>query len=1214
MSAARGSSADQRDPGSVAQSAVEKDSVPPGREPVEEVRIAMALNGGVSLAVWMGGCAVELDAARRAHLGPEDLRVDLDLSGDGPQPPPPGSERTIYHALCRAFNRELVIDLMSGSSAGGINGALLAAAIDRRRRLHPDYIREKWLRLGDLETLLHPLRTASPTSLMGGHAFFLKLRKTFEELLPTKEITAEANNLRAEERKAWIRGQAQLDLPKNQRTREADLLRYVKLEVTATDVTGEEKRFRDTWGEELVATEYRQRFRFRSSSDYTAQRLAMAARASASFPLAFEPWAVDGRMLDVDGRRWLIDGGLLDNAPIRAVLDLIPARPSERPVRRFVCYLNADPPLTPTFDPDAELSDANNPAADAGDSYKTAKAADSSAARPQLQDVVAYMVGLPRKASFVDHLRAIQHAASRSNTVDSGERPLLVLDEDCLAATASALLPAYRSRRRLASLEDILEQPADVALAAERLARFDGELPWIPRTLDVGVPDDEEGAGPDRGWGWGARAAERVLYLMLDLTRPQVVEGGDDSSTEARSALLKARKDIYAGLATLENTHSHLVGDRQVAALMEALIRGDDAAVPSILCALECLMKEPARDPAIRNVVECAARTTFGVRSHLGMVGEISVARALFGRDADSDDGHFGAAQFRAFLQRTLRMEVVRRAFSAGEVVDSEQPLLFAQLTPSAPTLIYTQWPLHPGEEVPALPDDKLTGTRWGHFAAFYRASWRANDFMWGRLDAAVRIVDMLLPPQHDAPFDGVSEQASAAARVLADALLPEAAFQDEAHGGERRWLVAETLTDALPVPEKEQHREQECRTSRGEELAAGTRNDLLEKLTGCIVADLTQGVDGHPRQAVTRALCARAAQWEILRCELPHVIATSREDRGLGTSVPALDVIPAKGESWRQGIEALRKEKSPLPERLGVEDKAEQASPLMIRTASHGALIGLSALRESGLPGSPAFLLPRALLLPIAGMVARKWWPYPFAVALAFWSFALVVAARLITLSPGDAAPWDASRWLAVVTTWLAAAGVLIICLLPFWRFVRSASWRSRLQEGMWLIALAAAGGAVGVILQLLDGIPVVHVVTQTGSEPPWQIAAGLALVVVGVFRFVPRFVPGRARRWAASALRSAWKGPLSLAIFLTPWLLLGGWAMLEFVWQAAWDGKSSTRDEWTARIAFVLPGLLAFGYALFSVQRFSVRRVAGTVLQVLRRTKNRSGAGAPA
>ena len=31
----------------------------------EEVRLAMGWNGGVSLAVWMGGVAVELDDARR---------------------------------------------------------------------------------------------------------------------------------------------------------------------------------------------------------------------------------------------------------------------------------------------------------------------------------------------------------------------------------------------------------------------------------------------------------------------------------------------------------------------------------------------------------------------------------------------------------------------------------------------------------------------------------------------------------------------------------------------------------------------------------------------------------------------------------------------------------------------------------------------------------------------------------------------------------------------------------------------------------------------------------------------------------------------------------------------------------------------------------------------------------------------------------------------
>ena len=39
---------------------------------------------------------------------------------------------------------------MAGSSAGGVNAALLAAASTRARRLHPTYVREKWVGLGSL--------------------------------------------------------------------------------------------------------------------------------------------------------------------------------------------------------------------------------------------------------------------------------------------------------------------------------------------------------------------------------------------------------------------------------------------------------------------------------------------------------------------------------------------------------------------------------------------------------------------------------------------------------------------------------------------------------------------------------------------------------------------------------------------------------------------------------------------------------------------------------------------------------------------------------------------------------------------------------------------------------------------------------------------------------------------------------------------------------
>ena len=426
---------------------------------------------------------------------------------------------------------------------------------------------------------------------------------------------------------------------------------------------------------------------------------------------------------------------------------------------------------------------------------------------------------------------------------------------------------------------------------------------------------------------------------------------------------------------------------------------------------------------------------------------------------------------------------------------------------------------------------------------------------------------------------------------MLAEALLPEEAFKEPGRGVERRWLVAETLADAQPLPEREQHRELEWRKGQASELARASREDILARLEQCITADLGDGIEGFEPHALTRALFVRAAQWEVLCRELPHVIEMSKADRKLGTSVRPLEFeIPRDGQSWQPLITKLRDGKdTPLPRLLGADDKAEQASPLMIRTASHGALIGLSALRQSGLPGSPAVVLPRALLLPIAGMVARRAWPYPMAVALAFWALALYVAARMITLTPGEVTPWDPERWAAVLTTLLAAAGAAMICLLPFWRLVRSRSWSARVREGLWLLALAASGGALALGALLYEGVPLNDIVAQTGSDSPPLWLSGFALVLVGLFRFLPSWVPGRARKLLIEMHKRPVLGKLSLVCFLAPWVALAIWAVMEVVWPALSqdaDGWSKT-DTWIARFALFAPLPVALLYAWIEVQR---------------------------
>src|SRR5437667_12250215 len=84
-----------------------------GEEDLLELRLALVMNGGVSLAVWMGGVTNEFDRARC------DGRLN---DSGGP-----------YAQLLDLFQSTLRIDVIAGTSAGGLNGALLGAAVATRQ-------------------------------------------------------------------------------------------------------------------------------------------------------------------------------------------------------------------------------------------------------------------------------------------------------------------------------------------------------------------------------------------------------------------------------------------------------------------------------------------------------------------------------------------------------------------------------------------------------------------------------------------------------------------------------------------------------------------------------------------------------------------------------------------------------------------------------------------------------------------------------------------------------------------------------------------------------------------------------------------------------------------------------------------------------------------------------------------------------------------------
>ena len=129
-----------------------------------ELRLALVMNGGVSLAVWMGGVTNEFDRARC------DGRLN--------------KSHGLYAQMLEVFRSTIRIDVIAGTSAGGLNGALLGAAVATRQAATG--IRDIWLELGSFDRLLRSGFDADPPSVLRGDDYFLpSLQTVFDRFCQT---------------------------------------------------------------------------------------------------------------------------------------------------------------------------------------------------------------------------------------------------------------------------------------------------------------------------------------------------------------------------------------------------------------------------------------------------------------------------------------------------------------------------------------------------------------------------------------------------------------------------------------------------------------------------------------------------------------------------------------------------------------------------------------------------------------------------------------------------------------------------------------------------------------------------------------------------------------------------------------------------------------------------------------------------------------------
>ncbi|MDQ3850819.1 MAG: patatin-like protein, partial [Actinomycetota bacterium] len=444
----------------------------PRFEPEQEVRFAIVMYGGVSLAIYINGVAQELFRLVRA-TAPEkpypeaphaDQRVYFaDEGSGGDRPELTGSER-LYRELGQwlgidgatepvarddepaPVRTRFVVDIISGTSAGGINGVFLAKALAQQEEFGVSA--DMWLQVADIEELLRgeaswegiaarPPR--EPESLLNGYRLYAKAREALAKMEQRKEIPQDPFR--------------------------PSYAEQLELDVTATDLAGLPQPIRLAEGHRVWERVHRKVLRFEYGTEATTGEehtdfagndlmLGFAARATSSFPFAFEPVRLRdveplfARFAEADPGFWFpgyphpadaffADGGYLDNKPFSYATQALRRRRADLPVARKLVYIEPDP--APDGPP-----------------------APTRSQRPDVyQNVADAMVGLPR---FEPIRQDIADVAARNGAVarlrDIELDAEQALEEDSTAALQGPAYAAYRTLRARTVLDALAELAA----------------------------------------------------------------------------------------------------------------------------------------------------------------------------------------------------------------------------------------------------------------------------------------------------------------------------------------------------------------------------------------------------------------------------------------------------------------------------------------------------------------------------------------------------------------------------------------------------------------------------------------------------------------------------------------------------------------------------------------------------------------------------------
>ena len=738
----------------------------------KELRLALVCYGGVSLAVYMHGITKEVWKLCRASMRRHNT--------DAASLPPADDTEIVYGALLDslmpALDLTVSTDIVAGASAGGINGIFLAQAIATGQSMEP--LRHLWLETADSDRLLDPEAASRPLSKLWALPLIWYTRRRglgldeVEEPAARAEASAKLSRLM---RSRWFQPpfsgtifstlihDALVAMAKTPATPPlVGPQQAFDLFVTVTDYDGARVRLALNSPPEVAETDHRLILSFHSSgADMAGQRhlaelpeLVFAARATASFPGAFPPFRLAelDEMLANHGLDWpgrarflarqfprhadparvtLLDGSVINGRPFGPAIDALSHHRAHREVDRRFIYVDPRPGMHHA-PPEQEAA----PAPRLPGFFSTILRSLSDIPRQQpindsLGTIESLSARVRRLRQVTDGMApdvdaAIEAAVGRRFLL-FGLSPERLADLRSKGQTAAATRAGFsyaaygqlKLARLIESLADLLCRLGAGASAPLRLAIAD-------QLAAQGLDNPGEAAargGAGSPWVTFLRRFDldfRIRRLRFVIRRINTMSAQLDDPV-ARTTLETIKSGLYAALET------HL-GRRQ----------------PDIL-----VMHAPLARVAADSLA-CPAESLSALADALDL-------KAL-DQTTDADLARLFSLKMPRPVRRQLLnaylgfpfYDIATLALLAGDGSDEFDEIKVDRLAPDDARSLAQ----HGGTQ--------LKGARLNAFGAFFSRTYREHDYLWGRLHAAERLIEIVASaaPHPPADLDAIKTRA----------------------------------------------------------------------------------------------------------------------------------------------------------------------------------------------------------------------------------------------------------------------------------------------------------------------------------------------------------------------------------------------------------------------------------------------------------------------